>query len=182
MPLAEINAALAAGWPSRPNTDAVTPAQTDQSKPVERARTDLLRSQRIDPASRGDASGLTEADRQVIADLRARDREVRAHEQAHATVGGPYAGSPSYTYQAGPDGQRYAVAGQVPIDGNPVPDDPEETVRKMEIVKAAALAPAEPSTADRQVAALADAQRAQALADLSAIRRADRSGNLDTQM
>lgn len=113
---------------------------------------------------------LTPEQEAVVAELKARDREVRAHEQAHATVGGQYAGAPSYEYQVGPDGVRYAVGGSVPIDVSPVPNDPQATVLKMEIVKAAALAPAEPSSADRRIAALADRQRMSAQAELIAMR------------
>ena len=51
----------------------------------------------------------------IIRELAARDREVRAHEQAHAAVGGQYAGSPSFTFERGPDGVNYAVGGEVPI-------------------------------------------------------------------
>ncbi|WP_299376897.1 putative metalloprotease CJM1_0395 family protein [uncultured Tateyamaria sp.] len=118
------------------------------------------------------AAGLTEAEQETVAAMRARDAEVRAHEQAHARVGGQYASAPSYTYQAGPDGRNYAVGGAVQIDVAPVADDPVATINKMEVVKAAALAPAEPSAADRQVAALADALRAQAVADQAAARAA----------
>lgn len=126
-----------------------------------------------------DPQGLTDEERAQVEELKARDREVRAHEQAHATVGGQYAGAPSYTYQVGPDGQRYAVGGEVAIDVSPIPDDPEATIQKMEVVKAAALAPAEPSDADRQVAALADQQRAAAQAQLISLRAAERSGEGD---
>ena len=106
------------------------------------------------------------AERERLADLRRRDRQVRAHEQAHATVGGRYAGAPSYTYERGPDGVNYAVAGEVPIDVSPVPGDPAATIDKMEVVKRAALAPAEPSAQDRRVAAIADARRLEATAEL----------------
>jgi hypothetical protein len=57
-------------------------------------------------------------------ELARRDREVRAHEQAHAAVGGSYAGAPSYTYSRGPDGQRYAVGGEVSIDTGALSNDP----------------------------------------------------------
>lgn len=115
---------------------------------------------------------LSNDEQSVVDQLKARDREVRDHEQAHARVGGAYAGEPSYSYQTGPDGQRYAVGGEVSIDASPVADDPAATIAKMEIVKAAALAPAEPSSQDRKVAAMADAQRNQAVADLAALRAA----------
>lgn len=117
--------------------------------------------------SNADTGGLSPEELAVVEKLKARDKEVRDHEQAHARVGGQYAGSPSYTYQAGPDGRNYAVGGEVPIDVAPVSGDPEATIRKMEIVKAAALAPAEPSSADRRIASLADSQRMEALMELN---------------
>lgn len=116
-------------------------------------------------------NALTPAEQDLVDRLAARDREVRAHEQAHARVGGQYAGSPSYTYQTGPDGKRYAIGGSVAIDVSPVPGDPEATIAKMEQVKAAALAPAEPSSADRRIATLAEAASREAQAVLASMRR-----------
>ena len=94
---------------------------------------------------------------------------MRAHEQAHAAVGGRYAGAPSYTYSRGPDGRRYAVG----IDVGVVPNDPAATLGKMEIVLREALAPAEPSASaqDLRVAAQARAQMVQARAELSELQR-----------
>ena len=108
-----------------------------------------------------------EAEQQQLTDLKARDREVRLHEQAHARVGGQYAGSPTYEYQRGPDGNNYAVGGQVMIDVAEVPNDPKATIDKMQTVRAAALAPAEPSGADRAIAADATQKMAAAQADLA---------------
>ncbi|MDP2246343.1 putative metalloprotease CJM1_0395 family protein [Pseudomonas sp.] len=105
-----------------------------------------------------------------IAELVSRDREVRTHEQAHAAVGGSYAGAPSYTYTRGPDGQRYAIAGEVSIDTGAVANDPQATLSKMEVVVRAALAPAEPSGQDLRVAAQAQAQMVQARAELAELR------------
>lgn len=110
------------------------------------------------------------AEQQELRELQARDQEVRAHEQAHATVGGRYAGTPSYDYQQGPDGRRYAVGGEVQIDLAPVANDPQATIQKMQQVKAAALAPAEPSAADRSIASEATNRLLQAQADLIAER------------
>ncbi|MEP0356154.1 MAG: putative metalloprotease CJM1_0395 family protein [Paraglaciecola sp.] len=93
-----------------------------------------------------------QAEQQEVAELKERDAEVRTHEQAHASVGGQYAGSPKYEYEIGPDGQQYAVSGEVSIDVSKE-STPEETIRKAQQVKAAALAPAEPSPADLRVAA-----------------------------
>lgn len=110
--------------------------------------------------------GLSEEERRQVDELKARDREVRAHETAHMTAGGQYAGAPSYTYQTGPDGERYAIGGEVMIDTSPE-KDPAATIAKMEVVKRAALAPAEPSAQDVKVAQMAERQRAQAQAELS---------------
>lgn len=102
-----------------------------------------------------------------LAELKKRDAEVKAHEAAHAAVGGQLASSPSYSFEVGPDGQQYAVAGEVQIDLSPVPGDPQATIIKMQQVKSAALAPAEPSAADRQVAAEAARRITQAQAELA---------------
>ena len=108
-----------------------------------------------------------EQEQQQIKELKARDTEVRTHEQAHAAVGGQYAGSPSYEYQRGPDGTNYAVGGEVPIDVGIINGDPQATIDKMQTVLAAALAPAEPSGADRAIAADATQKMAAAQAELA---------------
>jgi hypothetical protein len=107
-----------------------------------------------------------EQEQQEVEQLRSRDQEVKTHEQAHAAVGGRYAGAPNYTYELGPDGKQYAVGGEVQIDVAPVAGDPRATVQKMQQVQAAALAPAEPSAADRRIAAQAAQQQVQAQAEL----------------
>lgn len=109
---------------------------------------------------------LSEGEQQKVDDLEQRDREVRTHEQAHANIGGQYAGSPSYEFERGPDGKNYAVGGEVKIDVSKVQNDPQATIRKMEQVQRAALAPAEPSAADRRVANEAAQKAQQARADL----------------
>lgn len=112
--------------------------------------------------------GLTPEEEVQVDKLKERDREVRTHEQAHATVGGQYAGAPSYDYETGPDNQQYAVAGEVKIDTAPVAGDPAATIAKMDVVIKAAMAPAEPSSADRAVAAQAAQKRTEAQAELTA--------------
>jgi hypothetical protein len=104
---------------------------------------------------------------QVVGELAARDREVRTHEQAHAAIGGGFAGAPSYSFARGPDGKSYAVGGEVGIDVSPVAGDPAATLRKMAVVQRAALAPAEPSAQDLQVAAQAQASAVLARAELA---------------
>ncbi|MBI1393522.1 MAG: hypothetical protein GC152_12340 [Alphaproteobacteria bacterium] len=120
------------------------------------------------------ATQLSEEEQRIVAQLKARDREVRAHEQAHKAVGGRYAGAISYEYDRGPDGKAYAVAGEVPIDASPVADNPKATIAKMEIVIAAALAPVEPSAQDRAVARQAQSTKIEAETELRAQRREER--------
>ncbi|MBB1311373.1 catalase [Pseudoalteromonas sp. SR41-8] len=114
-------------------------------------------------------------DAEQIKELKARDTEVRIHEQAHSSVGGQHAGSPSYEYQRGPDGTNYAVGGEVQIDVAEIAGDPRATIEKMQTVRAAALAPAEPSGADRSIAADATQKLAAAQAELSNIDSDDES-------
>lgn len=107
-----------------------------------------------------------EAERHIILELAARDREVRAHEQAHAAVGGQHASSPVYEYVRGPDGVSYAVAGEVSISTSPVAGDPEATIIKAQQIRRAANAPADPSPQDRRVAAEATRLETEARAEL----------------
>jgi hypothetical protein len=105
---------------------------------------------------------LTEQKQHKVEDLKRRDAEVRSHEQAHSSAGGPYASSPRLQFTRGPDGKFYAVAGEVSIDTSAIAGNPQATIRKMQQVKRAALAPHEPSSQDRRVAAEADRKILQA--------------------
>ena len=129
-------------------------------------------------AARNPADGATRANaaqqeispeaQAKIDQLKARDLEVRQHEQAHlAAAGGLATSGASYTYERGPNGVNYAVGGEVNIDTSPG-RTPEETVEKARTIQAAALAPAEPSSQDRNVAARAAQMQQQAQAEISA--------------
>lgn len=121
------------------------------------------------PQSKSSAQQEQELKEQrLIDELATRDREVRAHEQAHAAIGGQYAGSPTYSFERGPNGVNYAVGGEVAIDTSPVPNDPEATLRKAQVIRAAASAPAEPSPQDRRVAAQAASLENEARAQIAA--------------
>lgn len=102
-----------------------------------------------------------------IQQLQNRDREVRTHEQAHSSVGGNLAGAPNLSFTTGPDGQRYAVSGEVSIDVSSVPNDPAASIRKFELVQRAALAPANPSSQDRKVASQAASSAVQSRSELN---------------
>ncbi len=119
---------------------------------------------------------LSQEQQAEVKRLKKADQEIRAHEAAHKNAGGQYAGSASYSYTVGPDGQRYATSGEVPIDVAPVKGDPEATLAKLDVVIAAALAPAKPSAQDRKVAAAAIAARNKAQAELLEKKRAEQNG------
>ncbi len=88
--------------------------------------------------------------------LQRRDKDVKAHEQAHASSGGSLVkGGATYSYKLGPDGKKYAVAGEVSIDTSSVSGDPGATIKRAQTVRRAAMSPADPSSADRNVASKA---------------------------
>ncbi len=109
---------------------------------------------------------LTLKEQEKVDKLKERDKEVRDHERAHQSAGGQYAGSPSYDYEKGPDGNDYAIGGHVNID---VAEEntPEKTLQKMEQIISAAKAPADPSAQDLKVAAQAQQKAAKARAEIA---------------
>lgn len=107
------------------------------------------------------------AEKKAVEELKRIDSEVRAHEQAHKAVAGRFAnGAPAFRLERGPDGKFYAVGGEVKIDVSEE-STPEGTIEKMRVVRMAALAPGEPSSQDRAVAAKAIAIEAEARRELS---------------
>lgn len=121
-----------------------------------------------DPSKTKGSGGkpLTDSDRKTVDELKKRDRAVRAHEQAHMAAGGAMIrGGASFQYQSGPDGQQYAVGGEVSIDTSPG-RTPAETIARAQTIKAAALAPSDPSGADRAAAANATRMEAEARTEM----------------
>jgi len=110
---------------------------------------------------------LDDQEKKLVQELKARDREVRAHEQAHKTAAGQHAQGISFQLKRGPDGVSYAASGEVQIDSSPISGDPEATLAKAQTIVAAALAPAQPSAQDFSVAADARQMAAQARAELT---------------
>lgn len=143
-----------------PGQTPINPARSGD-RPVEAAATSSTTQDRI----------TLSRDAQLIMELSSADRQVRSHEAAHSAAGGQYTGSPSYTYRQGPDGKRYAVAGEVPIDVSPVTGDPEATLKKAQVIRAAALAPVDPSAQDLKVAAAAMQMALSAQADIQTAKR-----------
>lgn len=137
----------------------------DQQSPAEQAQ-----EERAKEATPG--GELTPDEMRAVNELRVRDAEVRSHEAAHMAAGGGLTGGMSLSYQVGPDGKRYAIGGEVSIDASPG-NTPEETVLKAQRIRAAALAPAEPSAQDRAVAPRAGQMEADARGQLRLQRAAE---------
>ena len=120
---------------------------------------------------RPDGQSLNQEEKLELAKLQQIDTAIRAHEMAHLAAAGPYAKSgASFQYKRGPDGKNYAVAGEVQIDTSMEPT-PEATIRKMRMVRAAALAPVDPSPQDRKVAASATSAISSAIQELQILKR-----------
>jgi len=129
------------------NGDKINPADDKNSDGYELSLTDKGWK-----ALNGD-NELSEEDKRKVDELEKIDRKVRTHEQAHVSAAGGYArGGANYDYVTGPNGKRYASGGHVNIDTSEE-NTPEATIRKADIVRKAALAPADPSPSDRQIAA-----------------------------
>lgn len=127
------------------------------------------------------ANELTPDQQAQVAQLKLTDAKVRAHEQAHLSVGGDLViGGPSFSYEAGPDRRLYAVSGEVSIDTTPG-RTPEETIPKAQHIRATALAPAEPSSQDQSVAAQASQMEVEARLEMVLQQRARDSGQGSSQ-
>jgi hypothetical protein len=132
-------------------------------------------------SGKADSPGsLTAEEQRMVDKLKQRDQEVHAHEQAHVMAGGSLVrGGPQFQYRTGPDGQQYAIGGEVSIDTSPVSGDPRATIRKAQQVHRAALAPAQPSGQDQAVAAQASTMEMNALSELFKSTRS--AGKVDTK-
>ena len=125
----------------------------------------------------GSRGELSVDEQRQLDQLVATDRKVRSHEMAHVSAGGELVkGGASFDYQTGPDGKRYAVGGEVSIDTSKG-RTPEETIPKAQKIRAAALAPADPSPQDNRVAALATQMEMQAYQELALQRSKMDSGS-----
>lgn len=96
---------------------------------------------------------LSPQEQKMLTELKTRDAEVRQHEAAHKAGGAP-TGAASYTYQKGPDGQMYAIGGEVSVSMKSG-STPEETIANAQAVISSAMAPANPSPQDHAVASSA---------------------------
>jgi len=172
---ADKNTTGAIGTFNTPNTDdepidTENTDENDETDDADKAKDEVSDNESTDKTD----AELSPDEQSVVNELKSRDREVRAHEQAHISAGGAYIrGGASYQYQRGPDNKSYAVGGEVGIDTAPERDDPGATITKMQAVRAAALAPTDPSAQDRAVAASAARNESIARSDLAEKERND---------
>ncbi len=134
---------------SRSNSNQNSSSKTDQS-------TKNSDAPKANSKAGNKKTQLNQEEREEVRQLQQREQKVKSHEQAHIAAGGQYVkGGANFEYKRGPDGELYAVGGEVSLDASKVPGDPEATIRKAQTIRKAALAPADPSSQDRQVAAKA---------------------------
>lgn len=127
-----------------------------------------------------DPRRLTPEEQKQVDEMQRRDREVRAHEQAHIAAAAGLAGAPVYEFQIGPDGRRYAVGGHVEVKTSGS-SNPDQALREAEAVKRAATAPADPSGADQAAAARATAEINRLKAERASCSLDEYSGQKDGQ-
>ena len=162
------NPQSASGATSNGNQDPLKP-ENPHSEPGQQASEEqTAEKQTTENQTAGKDQFLTPAELQLVTELKQTDTEVRTHEMAHIAAGGSLITSgASFTYKRGPDGNNYAVGGEVGIDTSAIPGDPQATLQKMQRVKRSALAPASPSGQDRKVASQATAMATKASSDLT---------------
>jgi hypothetical protein len=152
--------------------EAKTQARAEDAEPTERAEENPA-GRAPGAAQKPNGETLSAEEAREVAELSVMDRKVRQHEMAHVAAGGELVTSGArYEYQEGPDGKRYAVAGEVGIDTSEG-RTPEETVARARRIRAAALAPADPSPQDRSVAAAATQMEIRAQQEIAQNRQAE---------
>lgn len=103
-----------------------------------------------------DERGLTAREAALVAELERMDRDVRDHEMAHYFAARPHGAFPEYWYVSGPQGRRYAASGITQFDASEIEGDIAASLRKLQKLRQAALAPRVPSDEDRRVAGAID--------------------------
>ena len=170
MPVAWTPGLASNGVGEQPRTQAAAPEPgTDPARPdhADSREAEPGADSGLEPAGGQGPLQLDLAEQAMLRQLQSRDREVRAHEQAHIAAGGRYVrGGARFEYQEGPDGRQYAIGGEVSIDTSKE-SSPQATLIKAQAVRRAALAPAQPSAADRQVAAQASALEREARTEIA---------------
>lgn len=154
---------------------AQRPGQNNASKTVSaNQQNEDTSSNSAERTEAGKSESLSAEDQRIVENLEKRDREVRAHEAAHLSAAGGLAqGGARLQYTNGPDGRRYATSGEVSIDTSKA-DTPQASIIKAQRIRAAALAPAQPSAQDQRVSAQASQMAVAARAEAANEQRAER--------
>ncbi len=178
IPASQLNQTLPQNETARPvvpttPSDAAA-SQTQSEKRTEERRADDKKREATGSDEKSiTGEALSEQDQEKVEELQKRDQEVRQHELAHKAAADQYArGGISFSYERGPDGRNYATGGEVNIDTSKVPNDPEATLRKAEVIERAASAPKDPSAQDRKVAAEARKMATEARSEIAEERAA----------
>ena len=173
-----------------PPDDGISLALSPEGREAARqaAIDELLASQaRRSGAGRGTASRrrrrrtLARVPRKIeaITELERRDREVRAHEQAHAAAaGGARLGSDVYL-PGRPGRPPVCRRRRGPDRHHSVTGDPAATLRKAQQIERAAFAPGDPSPEDLHAAVMAAAMAARARRELARQQEDDRRGEAE---
>jgi len=157
------------------------PDDEEQVDSASQTQEDEATQKDAQPSASDAESMLTPDEMLLVEKLKRIDSEVRAHEMAHIAAGSEYITSgATFSYRQGPDGKRYAVGGEVSIDTAPEPGDPKATLQKMRRVRAAALAPAQPSSQDLKVASNAASQAAKAMAEITQLMADEQANQMET--
>ncbi len=185
MAINPLNSGIPLYSPVRPHTE-IESDREPADKPIEES---AEKSASSDSTHKGkeetqQTKQLSEEEKSHVQQLQQRDREVRAHEQAHmAAAGGLARGGASFSFVSGPDGRRYAIGGEISIDTSPVSGDPAATLLKAARIRQAALAPAQPSSQDMQVASRAAQMAQEARVEISKERTSvDSEDNKDSNV
>lgn len=136
-----------------------------------------LDSTKKDVKGSASQSKLSTDEEQLLKELQSRDGEVKSHEAAHQAAGGGMTGAATFSYQKGPDGNMYAIGGEVSISYKSG-STPQETVANARQVIAAAMAPASPSSQDFAVASSAKVMEMKAMQQLAKESKAEVTGKL----
>jgi hypothetical protein len=141
-------------------------SKTDKTKTVQSNKKNSVSADGTKVSADGTKKTYTQEEK-AVDDLKKVDRDVKAHESAHRSAGGGLVrGGTTFSFVIGPDGKQYAVGGEVKIDMSYDLNHPEETIRKMQQVEQAALAPSDPSAQDRAVASKAASIESEARAEM----------------
>lgn len=139
-------------------TTSATLKSAGAKEMVEIKKTAAMQDRAMERFSLVQEKDLTLKEKLDVQRLEQMERSVREHERSHLVAARDLAISgPSYRNEHGPDGQEYAVGGEVNISASTVEGDAQATIDKALKMERAALAPADPSAQDMQVAAQARA-------------------------